>query len=65
MGMFTKIIESIFGGVICYIMSSAILTALITGTSTTDTLLKAYMPWAIALAIFASVLGMVGKSREL
>jgi hypothetical protein len=64
MNLFTKIIEGIFGGALVYIMSSAFLTAMITGTSTTDTLIKTYVPWAIVLAIFAYILGMVGKSMN-
>jgi hypothetical protein len=64
MNLFTKIIEGIFGGAFCYIMSSALLTALIIGTSTTDTLLKTYTPWVIVLAVFAYVLGMVGKALD-
>lgn len=64
MNLFTKIVEGIFGGAICYVFSSALLTALIIGTSTTDNLIKTYVPWAIVLAIFAYILGMVGKSVE-
>ena len=62
MGMFVKIIEGIFGGGMAYVFSSAILNALITGTSTTDMLLKTYVPWAIVFAVFAYILGIVGKS---
>lgn len=64
MNLFTKIIEGIFGGAFCYIMSKALLTALITGTSTIDDLIKTYVPWTIVLAMFAYVLGMVGKALE-
>ncbi len=54
-----RLIKVVVGGLVAYVVSSLLITAFITGTASSDTLIKTVLPVIIAAAV---VIGVVATS---
>jgi hypothetical protein len=60
MDSFVKVIEGLFGGLLTYYISTPLLAALVPGTSTTDNLLKTFLPYVLAIGVLVYALSVLG-----
>ncbi len=64
MQQFVKVIEGLFGGLLTYYISTPLLAALVPGSSTSDTLLKTYLPYVLVMGILVYTLGVLGHASN-
>jgi hypothetical protein len=66
MDSFVKVIEGLFGGLLTYYISTPLLAALVPGSSTSDTLLKTFLPYVLAIGVLVYALAVLsgGMHRQ-
>jgi hypothetical protein len=64
MGVFLKVIEAVFGGVLAYVICGYVVDALVTGTALSDQMFTLFVPLAIGVGVLIYILGLFRSQQN-